>query len=245
MNYGAALRKLHIPLWQPKRVSIPLSDQVMLKEMMDKVQFTPDAPILERTEHQWVFLYGNLMRGRRDYKVIKENSTFRAHGLTENSYHMWKKKLGEESFPIALEKNDPWDATPYTEGDKLINKFEQNAYIKGELHKVDSSLMFELDKYFLNGVEFFRKQITIDIPTTRISSQGVTRRIRSLKNVWIYLGIPEYWYGMGQDWACYTNNKTKWDTIDHGFLFEPVKIYSGRPELPPYYYFATTEGWKD
>lgn len=249
MNAVAAFAKAHLrqPLTRVRRPK-DFPDALWFSGLKDFIRFTPDAPELERSQFHFVFFYDCMMRGRPEYIKMNPPTEFRTHGFTDQTFHMWRKKLGLESFPIALEKNDPNDTTPWADGNRFINRFEQNARIKGEIHKIPTNFMFDLDKHYLNSVEFIRKRVRIEIPwKQKRTFDRTTSTIEKVRyyDAWMYVGNPEYWYGLGDGWSCYKPKDQGWDTIDGGFLFEPVKIYNGRSEYPPYYYYSLLEGHSD
>jgi len=156
--------------------------------------------------------------------MLDEHSQFIGNAFTlGENWVLWKKKLGVGTFPIAL--RIPFEMT-------------QTGRIKGELFKVNSSRILELDEYKSNGVEFRRKRVEVLIPYRHIKrivnrdhnyEQVITDHVAKLE-AWMYIGRYKYWQ----------------DFLDAGYHFKPCKIYEpGRLILPGKYYSFTDLEYDD
>ena len=176
------------------------------------VEYTPDMWRLNRYEWQRLFVPDEMQRGFYRYPLIQEDSFFRARGFTEESYVMYKKKLGEATYAITLPGpvfNDPI------------------AHIGGQVHYVRPHVFKELDRLKLNGLHFERKRVSILVPfreqvTNRTAGHERVRRA----NAWMYVGIPDYWVPQ----------------LDGGYLFDRVKKFNCKSKfVSDYYLFSKLE----
>lgn len=156
--------------------------------------YTPDLPALEQRERHWVFICCDLkLRLPRDYMIEREPDVSSA--FTEKSFVMWKKKLGNQSYPIPLENtfDDPFGQHPPLR-------------IQGELYLLTPSQIILLDNLRLNGVEFERKRVKIIVPFRKGRLyKTFTKRVEA----WMYIGRSSYWD----------------ELIDGGYMFNIVKIF--------------------
>lgn len=186
--------------------------------LQNQFDYTPDRIWLERHPFVWLFVYDEMLRDRSLYHLIQEESVYGGVAFTSSDWTMWKKKLGEETFPIALNGSS----------------VGRRGRIKGEIHLVRPHVFWSLlDKRFLNGVEFRRERVKVLVPY-HIQSQGVTidhnEFVKELR-VHMYVGISEYW-----------NNQ-----IDGGFMFSQVKqfkpnvTWADGHKMGEYFYYSRLE----
>jgi hypothetical protein len=200
----------------------------------EQEDYTPDSIWLET--HQWVFLflYDELQRSRSKYDMIKEDSVFMYTAFTEErDYVLWKKRLGEESFPIALRGADKlftgsgitsrpiWKMPSGDIGPATLGR------VKGEIHAIRPDRFWKaLDKHYLNGVEFQRERVSVLIPY----SVGGERFLKK-RRAHMYVGIKDYWSKQ----------------LDGGLLFKTVNIYAPKTkwvdgtEMGMYYQYGRLE----
>jgi len=169
-----------------------------LEEDQWETKNTPDVATLEAQALVHVFVYGQMMRKRPQHKkwMGDKNSAYLCYGFTYEPYEMWKKELGKESYPVALE-----GATP---------GFPSNR-IKGELHTMLPHQVFTLDRMMENTVQFERRRVRIVIPHYRDMSffgsaqdmpafQAEDKYTHSLQtptvSAFMYVGKPDYWEPM-------------------------------------------------
>ena len=203
----------------------PLEERIFLAEHLPKLllpkdnrDLTPDRLWLERHEWRLLFVYCDIMHNRRLYHMIAEDSINLGGAFTETEdWVMYKKKLGEETFPIALKS------------DLGIQR-----RIKGEIHAVRPHLFWNLlDKRFLNGAEFRRERVKLWVPY-HIQHSGVTidhNEFIQRLSAFMYVGVPEYWEPQ----------------LDAGYSFAPVGAFKPNVDwvdgkkMNSYYHYSRLE----
>jgi len=132
---------------------------------------------LERSEHQLLFVYDHLQSGHRSNQMLEGFGERVAIAYTSNPrFILWKKKLGQGSFPIPL--RNPCTGIP-------------QGRIKGELWKVRSSRYEDLDNFKLNGVEFRRKRTNLIVPYR--PKDNLSEEFVQHCEAWMYFGRYTYW----------------------------------------------------
>jgi gamma-glutamylcyclotransferase (GGCT)/AIG2-like uncharacterized protein YtfP len=180
-----------------------------------------DAWKLEQYIWQPVFIYDQLMRKHRMNHLLENHSQFQCTAYTWGSnWTLWKKRLGLGTFPIPL---------------RIPMTGVEQGRIKGEIYKVRSSRIIDLDEYKLNGVEFRRKKVDLLIPYRR--QQRIVNEDHNYETIntdlvahveaWMYVGRYKYWQ----------------DFIDAGYNFKTCKIYEphGSLLIGKYYSFSNQE----
>lgn len=195
-----------------------------VKGLTEQPCYTPDIAKLEQFHVLRLFVYGDEMYQRQHHDLIREYSVPLGTAFTEPKFHMWKKKLGKETFPIPLEakaNGEPiWSRHHMPEGS-----------IKGELYAIRPYRILDLDKHRENGVQFIRVRQCLYIPYRTViwtKQNGIITTSIDVKKIWawMYLGVPDYWK----------------DQLDGGYLFDPVKWYKPNTGwMPEYYYFSQKE----
>lgn len=185
--------------------------------------FTPDFMWLERHEYVLLFVYDELMRNRRHYdELIGKDSLSLAAAFTyDRDLALWKKKLGDETFPIPLLGADRVYRGAGITSKKLHKMVPDDlgpgllARIKGELHAVRPHAFWNgLDKHYLNGVEFQRQRVKVLVPyRLQLDGVGVDHNVYVQEvRCWMYIGIKDYWRNQ----------------LDGGMYFTPVGAYFPR-----------------
>lgn len=183
---------------------------------------TPDLWWLERRKHQLLFVYGTQMRGHPQHELVMNHGAYAAATYTEGKFTLWKKQLGKESFPIALQGSG-WRVPDW--------KKPPHSRVQGELYAIETAQLIELDKHYQNTLEFDRQRVPLVLPYRnlhRIPGTELQRQIEEslgmeardqvvttetktqLVNAWMYIGKPEYWD----------------DQLSH--FFSPVTTYTPR-----------------
>lgn len=188
-------------------------------EKENETYYTPDVNMLEQRPWQNLFLFGEDRPdlGKNMAKMEDDILDSPVVAFTRQHFSMYRKELGGESYPIALER-----------------KFAGNDHtcIKGYVVTIRSSKLYELDNYRENGKLFIRKRVKLIIPYTRIqwvketteAKRGGNQTVRAYKHVkaHMYVGNPDYW-------DC---------QIDAGYIFSPVnRIVSQSPWMEDYIYY--------
>jgi hypothetical protein len=184
--------------------------------------FTWDAAQLQQYPWQLVFVYDQMMRRHRMHHLLKDDAVYQGTAFTMGSnWVLWKKKLGQGTFPISLKKT-------------FFNI--ETGRIRGELYKVWSSRVLDLDEYKVNGVEFRRKKVELLVPYRHIDRilnadhnyEIVSTDLVAKVDAWMYMGRLKYWE----------------DFLDAGYSgVVPCQIYRPASSLliGNYYSFNLTE----
>lgn len=217
--------------------------------------FTPDLNRLIHKESWWMFVYDECQLGMPNHKLIADASHTYGEAMTNDKFSMWKRPLGQLSFPIALESHERIKEVP-------------QAFIKGKLVNISTAKLIELDSYKENTIQFERRRVTLNYfyrelcdvkdPTVYTSlsplvqTQGVSQvAIPHLQTVraWMYVGVPDFWLKLataGREKI--TSGWTSEKSLAHlkyqdGSLIKPTRRY--RPNnlnnTNEYYYFNVTE----
>lgn len=212
-------------MWNPFRLPKPIitiQEQYPDKDWIEANQlsgYTFDIHQLERSAFQLLFVYDQMMNGHRMHDcMLKDHSAFGGTAFTaSDNWTLWKQKLGKGTFPIPLR-------VPHT----MVNK----ARIKGQLFIVESSHFWELDKYKMNGVEFRRRRINLEIPylhqhrifNGKTYDQPIAEHKIASVTAWMYVGRYKYWQ----------------NHLDAGYNFSTVRIFEpGGLVIPGKYYSFT------
>lgn len=209
-------------------------DPKWLEQARDQTLFTPDMWKLQQHRTQLLFVCDDMMEGRRNFGLIKEHAVNVSGAFTTGRFRMWKKDLGKESFLIPIETT-PEDSMPICAA--------HPARIKGQVYAVVPARYSELDTHMLNGVQYLRRKVRIEIPYRMIQkvadrnsldeeTQKFSREVvittpvcSAFMSVWMYVGISSYWD----------------DQIDN-YHFSPVKTYQPKTGWKDaYYYYSIME----
>lgn len=211
-------------------------DAQWIAEASSQNPLTPDAWVLSRFQYQLLFVYGTQMRGHPQHELVMNHGAYAATAYTDGKFSLWKKRLGHESYPIALEgsgwRRPDWARPPHER-------------VQGELYAIQTQQLIELDKHFQNTLEFKRKRVPLVLPYRELftvpgtplqqaidaslgldtKDQVVTTETKvHLVKAWMYIGCSEYWD----------------EQLEH--MFAPVAIYQPKIGwLGDYYSFTRTE----
>lgn len=208
-------------------LGLELPDHMMMKNMLVDFQngcdFTPDAAILDQYWAQNIFVYDHMMKGfSKNKHFLQEPAQHRWAGFTQSrNMVLWKKCLGRETLPFALEVEDDMKHGKSS----LLGK---PACINGQIYTVRPYQIRDIDKHLMNGVQYERKRVTVEVPygRTHLYHQGKSEfhpRV-SLVKAWMWVGKSDYWK----------------DLMTVGSNFAEVKLYTaneGRENLERQYYF--------
>lgn len=157
---------------------------------------TPDIWQLQQYTRQLVFVCDDLMTGGINNELVSAGSfiprAFHPSCYTTHNYTLWRKDLGEYSFPVAL----PASYKP----SGFVRWPVEPAPIRGELWSIRPSQFILLDKHRQNGVQCVRKRVEIrypyrtvaydkERPLPHISDQTYFTTVEA----WMYIGDPNYW----------------------------------------------------
>jgi gamma-glutamylcyclotransferase (GGCT)/AIG2-like uncharacterized protein YtfP len=202
-------------LWSTKKQ--PLIDPDWIKQH-EPTGFTYDMWKLQRYARQPLFVYDQWMQTHRMHSMIHSWSQFRGTAFTANdNWIMWKKRLGQGTFPIPM---------------RMPSIGIETGRISGELYLIDSGRIKVLDEYKENGVEFRRKSVEVLIPYRHKilfvnKDHNYQWRITELitkVNAWMYIGRHKYWQ----------------EFLDAGYSFGTCKLHDPQGTLltGKYYSFS-------
>lgn len=199
---------------QKKTVPDLFPDKTWLYEINKEHNFTPDMWRLQQRAKHLIFVYNEYQSRQHKHDLIGDNRLAAAFTEASNLV-MWKKKLGNETFPFALEIKPE-----QTFGNSSF--LGKPARISGELYSVPPQTIKAIDTDQLNEVYFQRKRVTVVVPFRyKDGSQLGSQLIQRVK-AWMYVGPDEFWL----------------DQLDMGQLYAQVKLYPANNEtLGNYYHF--------
>ena len=182
-----------------------------------ETKYTPDILFLEQYDFQLIFVYDEFRRNHRHNQKL--GLDFICNAFTKDYFSLWKKKLGRETSAIMLESR--FNTVP-------------SYPVQGEIYKIRPQQFLELDTMKENGVCFYRKRITLDVPYRTVKwtkERGVFTTEEELQRIkaWTYIGIPDYWNPI----------------IDGGYSFGIVNHYSSKKPWVNSYYSFTPKEYKD
>lgn len=162
---------------------------------------TPDIVELQNTALNFVFVPDECMMLMPKHALVSKTNFYPfCTAYTSEPFLFLQKDLGKESHPVALRdpsievKNElpPWMA--------------QALRIRGEIFGLSGSDFIDLDKHKLNGVQFDRVRVKVNVPYikryshTETSENGVVQISYSSSkdmltsiDAWMYVGKPEFW----------------------------------------------------
>lgn len=146
--------------------------QKLSEEAAQEALFTPDRLVVEgKSRNVFVFAYGRLKSGFPDNSIFPEVSLCDA--WTIERFYVWTVKRGSHTFPIACKVGGA-DQMP-------------RERVRGELYKIPSTHLKNIDKYHENGVRFRRKETKILLPDKHPLVKP------TLIPAYIYVGVDSYW----------------------------------------------------
>jgi hypothetical protein len=149
-----------------------------------RAQFTPDILDIQQLYAVNVFVYNECMASGPKHTTLGPNAKYGGLAYTESSdFVLYKKELGNETFPIAF---------PVTDEQKIgmSTLIGDPGQVMGEVWSIRPDDLISLDYYMLNTVRFNRKPVNITIPyraDTNSEFEPVT------KEVFMYVGDLDHW----------------------------------------------------
>lgn len=147
------------------------------EQVMENLQFTPDALILGNQDYHPFLIYDTMMKEFSDWEEIKDDAMYhgRAETVSEN-FILYKRKNGKASYPVAV-------LSPFSEA---------RGAIRGELYSIKTSKIPAIDTVRSNGWGFKRIKLPIRLPFQHIKSDGfITKFFYKDLTAWVYLGIGD------------------------------------------------------
>lgn len=215
----------------------------LLKGLELEYQYTPDIAFLQSQEKVNIFIYNELMSGRRDHTDLwYDQNVFEFCGAAythAQNYVMWKKRwvVGQHTTPVALASEVSYKIPQsYLSSSKKIKDLKPSetmdhpeARVKGEIYSVRPQVLIDLDRAYLNGVQFKRIRVNAFIPF-RLNLWDPKHHNYNLHDenyhscrCWFYIGVPKYWDDvLDAGWTTFpvakfsTPTKRKFPTLDIG-----------------------------
>lgn len=189
------------------------------EQAFNETSNTPDAMVLDQYAWVPVIIVDEKMRELPKHEMLGPDAKYVGKVFTDQeTFILWKKKLGKETFFIPLR----------THNNSLACR------IRGELYFVPPSQIYKLDRLYHNKVFFKRKKIEISLPYSarikKVTGSGEFLTQMSFGHAldlqaYIYIGVADFW-----------DNQ-----LDGGFLFGkcerffPKKTTEGNYVPAPYY----------
>lgn len=156
---------------------------------------TPDIWKLEQSQYQLIFIPDDMMLGRNNHKLIadaiRNEAPVHPTCFTLERFTMFKKDLGEHSFPVPMKKE--------YEPSNWFRKRPSPAKIKGQLFAILSPRIIKLDIHRQNGLQFVRIRQDISLPYREVRYNkdkplpDISTDYLKTVEAWMYVGIPAYW----------------------------------------------------
>jgi len=157
--------------------------------------YTPDILDLERRKRVCVFVYDDMKTGGKLHEYVQETSLTGRFPLytayTVDPFFVWKKDLGTESFPVALEDQ-------VSSAIRVADR-KGPARIEGEVYCLRPKQIVKLDFLRENGLQFFRKEVDVYVPHSKViysAKQPLPALHDPMKQTFpafIYVGNRSYW----------------------------------------------------
>lgn len=205
----------------------PYPTQEWIAEANSRARFTPDLSKLELQTKVLVFVYNEMQSSHEKNWRVSNGGLFCGTAFTYEPFVMWKKNLGEDTFPFIL---------------RTRFRNDDMCRVKGEIWAMDPEHVIDLDNYMLNGIEFVRERLDLIYPFREVvwKKEGgkQTSHLKHHKlSAEVYVGVPDYWN----------------ELIDGGLLYSKVKRFepnhnlsfdvncSGVIDIRQYYCFSKLE----
>lgn len=175
---------------------------------------TPDAPLINRKDAHLVFLYDC-----REWRSLRDIlAGFYGRAFTAVDLEAYERR--DTGRVVAFKSHN--GSLPAWSMSQLNHP---GAPLRGELWLVPSQTIFELDKFYGNGLFFQR--VEIDCTHHRHKTyqslthdrMHVTSDVQRKLKAWIYLGIPEAW------------------NVDAGYNWTPLRLRKSKNKEPHAFYY--------
>lgn len=159
---------------------------------------TPDLWYLEQHARQNFFFADDFKIGHKRHEHIEGHMPIHPACYTLNEFTVFKKDLGEHSFPLPFEKGIDFDIYGWYK--------PELARIQGEMYSLPSQLIWKvLDIQKENGLQFIRKRVAVTLPWREVTWNGhaaaetwskiptISKDCLRTVQAWMYVARPEYW----------------------------------------------------
>lgn len=142
-------------------------------------QFTPDLYTIQQKANHHVFVYNEAMEGHRSHFDLVGNSPYLGMSFTIRHFTMYKKAVGDESFPFILDN---------------VRDIRVNASrVGGELYSLSPKQLIKLDEHCLNTVQFNRVRLKVVIPHKIKYLHEEKLSAFPPIEAWVYVGKRDFW----------------------------------------------------
>jgi len=137
-------------------------------QIRNSLCYSPDAPVIQRKQSHYVFIYGAHKKGFAASRVLDLKPYFVCNGLTqESTFQLYQTPTASRALALVSTTNPEYDSR-----------------VQGELYNVPTSLLLKLDHDMANRVEYFRQKRLI---TCLSPCQGTSIV------AWMYIGVWWHW----------------------------------------------------
>lgn len=154
----------------------------MVSAIGRELEYTPDNWYLSQFQYQLVFIYDGMKERMPNHEQLGELTIPTVQAFTKDKFSVFKQKMGRSSYPIPLEKE--YKTVPFLP-------------LRGELHRLTTRKLKELDILRRNGKFFQRKRVVLYVPYRERLSRALCgpMQVQAVK-AWMYVGITEAWDGL-------------------------------------------------
>lgn len=175
----------------------PINNDPAVEVWLQQYRRTPDLWFLSQHTRQLVFFPDDFKLGHKRHEKIEGHLPIHPSVYTLGEYTVYKKDLGEHSFPLPFEKGVDFEIHSWYK--------PELARIQGELYALPVELFWKvLDIEKENGLQFTRKRVMITCPWREVRHGGANAELWDkvptiskdcLRTVpaWMYVARPEYW----------------------------------------------------
>lgn len=214
--------------------------EVFLEALKGFSKYTPDIGKLERTMRWLLFVPDEMQQAHPDHSRLSRHAKQIGSAFTVDTFTLWKERKHVDlkvtrAIPLRIQYGKE---AFYTSPTAAIRR-----PVRGELYFVNALTLIKLDRHRENGVRFVRERVEVLMPRTEIHLKknlfGTTnagkpygeyikeekRLLGSPLNVWMYVGVPEYWE----------------QQLDGGHGFALVRYFQPNNSLLSKFYYFTPE----
>jgi hypothetical protein len=174
---------------------IDMDLKLNVEKILESSKHTPDLLQLSRWETQLVFLPDEFQVDHPKHELIKEHSFYCCNAETLSPFAVYKRSLGEESYPLPFRtQNSFFNATAWANPKK-----GDAGAVRGEIHAVNPRTFFPIvDKARQNTVQFERERVDLMVKYwyrsfSRRDGWHMSEEKITFLEAWMYVAKPEYW----------------------------------------------------
>jgi hypothetical protein len=187
------------------------------------LNFTPDLAEIESTRtHHMVFICDTMMDGCKDRLFLTSATEHQAYAYTALQMVLWRERTDHVHRVIPILEPRPFARLGWCDPPKRATRKIISAPIRGQILKIPTEVLIELDKLKQNGIMFQRTKMLVSIPAVRSFAKKDGTMEEAPEKIykvytWMYVGNNDYWD----------------NHIDGGFSFTPARIIQPRQTKTP------------